>query len=334
MYSSVSKMKSDRKPPLATSPMRLRTRRVLRPSNSCLLQTPTATGSLTESKKPVCSQDIEESELRPEYRTISCELRNLSKMVWEELGKTKSENSAFESVNSSTLFERGRFYDEYSARRNERLKRKKGVTADDGKASVYVYNLGVTVESAKKSGSKKRESLRKSVSAAYSVDPRSSDISGPLSSASDLPRANSLSTEAKSSGNSTTSVAASFSSNPIKLLTSLSTQDDPSGISATLDAASVLLCATSLSTEPTSSGISKASVASATPRIVATSDTADVSSIPTKMLLLFSSGFSSRFSSRLGSMPKMPILSMSSSKDDIVDLSSAITVEMLELDLT
>lgn len=129
------------------------------------------TGSLTESQKPILSQDVEESELRPEYRTISCELRALTKMVREELGKANSDNSAFadsHTMNSSILFERGRFYDEYSARRNERLKRKKGVTGDDGKASVY--NLGVTVESAKKSGSKKLESLRKSVSAAYSVE--------------------------------------------------------------------------------------------------------------------------------------------------------------------
>ncbi|XP_028765075.1 uncharacterized protein LOC114723094 [Neltuma alba] len=166
MY-SVSKMKSDRKPPLAKSPMRLRPRRVLRPSNSCSLQTPP--GSLTESKKPIGCQNIEESELRPEYRTISCELRALTKMVREELGKTDSENIAFANsfgVNSGTLFERGRFYDEYSAKRNERLKRKK--TGAYSKAPAY--NLGVAVESAKKSSSKKLESLRKSVSATCSME--------------------------------------------------------------------------------------------------------------------------------------------------------------------
>ena len=44
-------------------------------------------GSLTESKKPIGCHNIEESELRPEYRTISCELRALTNMVREELGK-------------------------------------------------------------------------------------------------------------------------------------------------------------------------------------------------------------------------------------------------------
>ncbi|XP_054797960.1 uncharacterized protein LOC129303006 [Prosopis cineraria] len=166
MY-SISKMKSDRKPPLAKSPMRLRPRRVLRPSNSCSLQTPS--GSLTESKNPTGCLNIEESELRPEYRTISCELRALMKMVREEFGKRDSENiesaNSF-GVNSGILFERGRFYDEYSARRNERLKRRK--TGDYGKAPAY--NLGVAVESAKKSSSKKLESLRKSVSATYTME--------------------------------------------------------------------------------------------------------------------------------------------------------------------
>lgn len=92
-------------------------------------------------------------------------------MVHKELGKENSENNAFVNscnVNSGILFERGRFYEEYSARRNERLRRKKGLTGDDGKASVY--SLGVTVESAKKNSSKKLETLRKSVSAAYSVE--------------------------------------------------------------------------------------------------------------------------------------------------------------------
>lgn len=113
---------------------------------------------------------MEESELRPEYRSISCELRALSKMVKDELGNGETQKAGFgtsPSVNSSSLFERGRFYEEYSARRNERLKRKKGQTGDQGKAT---YNLGVTVESAKRSSCRKLESLRKSISAAYSVE--------------------------------------------------------------------------------------------------------------------------------------------------------------------
>lgn len=120
-------------------------------------------GSLTESKKPIGCHDIDESELRPEYRTISCELRALTNMVREGLGKMDSENIVFANsfgVDSGILFERGRLYDEYSAKRDERLKRKK--RGDYCKASAY--KLGVAVESAKKSSSKKLESLRKSVS--------------------------------------------------------------------------------------------------------------------------------------------------------------------------
>ena len=127
-------------------------------------------GSLTKSHKPIRPLDIEKSELRPEYHTISCELKALTKMVWDELGKADTDNGVVANScggNSSPLFERGRFYEVYSARRNERLRRKKGLTADEGKS---VHNLGVTVESAKKNSSRKLESLRKSVSAAYSIE--------------------------------------------------------------------------------------------------------------------------------------------------------------------
>lgn len=92
-------------------------------------------------------------------------------MVRMELGCEESENGGVGdqlSVNSSALFERGRFYEEYSARRNERLKRKKAETVAEIKTP---YNLGVTVESSKRHSSKKHaESLRKSVAAAYSVE--------------------------------------------------------------------------------------------------------------------------------------------------------------------
>ncbi|XP_059461369.1 uncharacterized protein LOC132190407 [Corylus avellana] len=167
MY-SVTKMRSDRKPPLAKSPVRLRPRRVLR-SNSTSLQTPP--GSLTKSERPNRCLGTDASDLRPEYLSISCELRALSKMVRDEFGNGDMDNAGISDsfgANSSTLFERGRFYEEYSARRNERLKRKKNETGEGRKS---VYNLGVTVESAKKSTStKKLESLRKSVSAAYTVE--------------------------------------------------------------------------------------------------------------------------------------------------------------------
>lgn len=77
--------------------------------------------------------------------------------------------------NPDSLFERGRFYDEYSARRNERLKRKKGVSVEEGsvanKATKAAFGLGVNMESGKKSSTaRKIGSLRKSVSAAYSME--------------------------------------------------------------------------------------------------------------------------------------------------------------------
>lgn len=127
-----------------------------------------STGSLTKTLNR--TQVIEESGLRPEYLTISCELQALAKIVRNELGNGSSENVGFPNTfgaNSSPLFERGRFYDEYSARRNERLKRKKGETGDVGKTP---YKLGVTVEPSKRRDTKKFESLRKSVPAALSVD--------------------------------------------------------------------------------------------------------------------------------------------------------------------
>jgi len=85
----------------------------------------------------------------------------------ENLEKAAGGNSC--GVKSSVLFERGRYYEEYSARRNERLMRKRGITAvDEGKIKP-VRALGVSVESGKKSSVRKVGSLRKSISAAYST---------------------------------------------------------------------------------------------------------------------------------------------------------------------
>ncbi|CAN1127607.1 hypothetical protein LINPERPRIM_LOCUS29737 [Linum perenne] len=167
-------MKFDRKPPLPKSPTRLRSRRVLR-SNSASLQTPP--GSLTKSVKPIRAMDADGLELKPEYRSMSCELRALSKKVRDELGNgdpstaTLKQGGGYpgERVNadSCSLFERGMLYDEYSARRNERLRRKKAGGGEEDFVKTP-YRLGVTVESSKKRESKKMDSLRKSaVSSAY-----------------------------------------------------------------------------------------------------------------------------------------------------------------------
>ncbi|KAM7521306.1 hypothetical protein LguiB_020268 [Lonicera macranthoides] len=161
-------MRSDRKPPLARSPIRLRSRGTLQP-NSNFIQTPP--GNQMKTKLTKTTWDIENSELRPEYHTISCEFRALAKMLNNQFGddgnvgflnanaKAKANANA---NNKSPLFERGRFYEEYSARRNERLRRKKGgeIIGDEKKTP---YGLGVRVESAKRKESKKLESMRKTM---------------------------------------------------------------------------------------------------------------------------------------------------------------------------
>ena len=118
---------------------------------------------------------MKESENRPEFAKVSCELRALQKMVQMELGAINSENNVYSSyptIGGSNLFERGRFYDVYSEKRNERLRMKKqNETVEEESKSAY--NLGVKADSTKKKESKKKcESLKKTMMAAatYSVD--------------------------------------------------------------------------------------------------------------------------------------------------------------------
>ncbi|OVA11988.1 hypothetical protein BVC80_8767g24 [Macleaya cordata] len=159
----LQKSPSDRKPPLAESINRIRTRRILRSSTTSIQTSPV---SLAKTQLPKRSLGLEESELRPEYRSISSELQALAKMVKDEFGNHDLGNANFGNSFSIAPFQRGRFYDEYSARRNERLKRKKCETGEEKKT---VYNLGVHVESGKRRDSKKLESLRKSVPANFSI---------------------------------------------------------------------------------------------------------------------------------------------------------------------
>ncbi|XP_071701305.1 uncharacterized protein [Rutidosis leptorrhynchoides] len=152
-------MRSDRKPPLALrSPIRLRSR--IRPVQSTVnnLQTPSGYGTKSRLPKPLF--DLEESELRPEYHTISDEFQALSKMVQDNLWGSTTNQSA-NANNGNPMFERGRLYEEYSARRNERLRRKKGEYGVEKKSPCKQF-LGVRVESSKKTGEvKKFESARK-----------------------------------------------------------------------------------------------------------------------------------------------------------------------------
>lgn len=89
-------------------------------------------------------------------------------MVREEFGDANPSISGLTCFDSGSMFERGRFYDEYSARRNERLKRKKSEEACEPKKTAY--DLGVTVEPSKRRDSKKLQSLRKSVAVEFSAE--------------------------------------------------------------------------------------------------------------------------------------------------------------------
>ncbi|XP_057807728.1 uncharacterized protein LOC131022297 isoform X2 [Salvia miltiorrhiza] len=126
-------LRSSAKPPLARSPIRLRSRRKpLQPAADNAARTPP--GSLTKSQMPNRSWDVEQSGLRPEYHTISCEL--------SVLGGQRS-----------PLFERGRFYDEYCARRNERLfSRRRKVKLRDMRRSLHMHMILVLESSLQRRG--------------------------------------------------------------------------------------------------------------------------------------------------------------------------------------
>ncbi|CAN0927407.1 hypothetical protein LINGRAHAP2_LOCUS35881 [Linum grandiflorum] len=161
-------MKFDRKPPLPNSPSRLRSSRVLR-SNSASVQTPRAE-SATVGRV---------AEVKPEYKSISCQLRALSNKVHDGVENlhpaTPKSKLSGGCYNSSLRFERGELYDEYSAMRNERLKMKKlgngggggGNGAED--SAKTPYGTGVTA-------TKKMDSSRKS--AAASVHGSGQKLSG------------------------------------------------------------------------------------------------------------------------------------------------------------
>ncbi|KAL5073798.1 hypothetical protein RYX36_012782 [Vicia faba] len=179
MYKSSSTMKSRLRPPCAVpkSPTRIGKTRTI--PDAASLQTPP--GSLLKSQKPVRSPE----QLRPEYRTIACEFKALVRMISDQFGKPDSELEEIAFTNScnpksGVLFQRGRLYDEYSARRNERLKRKLGMAVNVNEVNTTSIKppkvpphraLGVNVESGKKNtAARKLGSLRKSVSAAYSAE--------------------------------------------------------------------------------------------------------------------------------------------------------------------
>ncbi|GAB2300445.1 hypothetical protein Dimus_034488 [Dionaea muscipula] len=185
-------MKSDRKPPLVRSPMRIPPRRSLR-SNTA---TPFRSPSGYSRKVMIRATEVKKKEIRPEYCRISCELTALAKMVGEKFG-TSTSTSTTTTVSDGNLqdpraFERGRFYEEYSARRNERLKRKKQdeIMVEPKTAAASSYKLlglgGVKVESAK--DQRETTTKKKKVSAAaYNTVDRSEHPRYALRSINKLP---------------------------------------------------------------------------------------------------------------------------------------------------
>ncbi|KAL8240049.1 hypothetical protein R6Q59_013404 [Mikania micrantha] len=137
--------RSDRKPPLPLrSPIRLRPRR---PVQSSLDNIQTPSGTLTKPPLPKQSWVTEELEICPKYHAMSCELTALTKMVQDTLRASATTNR---SANEGPLFQRGKFYEEYAARRNERLKRKRGESSSAEKKTPCKQYLGVRVESTKR----------------------------------------------------------------------------------------------------------------------------------------------------------------------------------------
>ncbi|XP_072962840.1 uncharacterized protein [Typha angustifolia] len=157
----------DRRPPLAVSPRRLRPRRGQH-STSSISTTPPA--SIKKTQLPIRSSTCSSPLFQPEFNLVSSELTTLAKRTKEQLGKSEGLHlgtnlTASIACNTSPLFERGRFYELYSARRNERLKRKKGEIAEE----TVGEDPGIAVELAKRRSSKKAESsVRKSVPTDFS----------------------------------------------------------------------------------------------------------------------------------------------------------------------
>ncbi|XP_008802854.1 uncharacterized protein LOC120108427 [Phoenix dactylifera] len=153
----------DRRPPLAVSPRRLRSGRALHTTPTVQTRPPTCKNSEFSSRPSSSMKSL----IRPVYQMISPELMALAKRAKEEFGSNDDMDttlaSSSTSSSSSPMFERGRFYEVYSARRNERLKRKKEI-ADE----LVSQDPGIAIELAKRRNSKNVNSVRKSVPADFS----------------------------------------------------------------------------------------------------------------------------------------------------------------------
>lgn len=139
---------------------------------SYVFDLPKKPGRPGKSQIPRPPLNLDESTVRSDLKPMLGELRALAKMVEDELGRTHHAESLLAAI-STPQFERGRLYDEYSARRTERLRRKKRERGETVVAEDHRGNSDFTVEFAKRKSAKKCESaVRKSVPANFSVGRR------------------------------------------------------------------------------------------------------------------------------------------------------------------
>ncbi|CAL9113948.1 uncharacterized protein LOC135618223 [Musa acuminata AAA Group] len=168
----------DLRPQFAVSPRRLRPRRPP-PASSYDAPSVRAPPPATSKRppRPHRSSVSVESPARTDRRLVSSELAALVERAKEEF-QSCGDAGAAAAVSSgggcrSPVFERGRFYELYSARRNERLKRKKGEMTEEAVAE----DPGKAVELARRRVPKKAEGVRKSMPADFSVGRGSSSSS-------------------------------------------------------------------------------------------------------------------------------------------------------------
>ncbi|KAK8946169.1 hypothetical protein KSP40_PGU019233 [Platanthera guangdongensis] len=157
----------NRKPPLPVSPRRLRPRRPATSRHS--LRTPLAK---TASKPPTLlhlrHSIASEIPLRHEYPIYAPELAAVAT-------KSMDDSAANDVPITKPLFQRGRLYEAYSARRNERLKRKMMEISE----KTVSHCPEEFAEPSKKRVMKKEETLRKSVPANFSVSRTRSSLRPP-----------------------------------------------------------------------------------------------------------------------------------------------------------
>lgn len=132
-------------------------------------------GSLTKSSAPLRRWNAEETDdLHPKIPSFPFELQTtLARIASGNIDTDDLPyrlNSFASASNKSPLFERGRFYEMYSAKRNERLKRKLGIETDDISFKKYSNEYELVPTIGAKRQSKRLESGRKSIAVDFLVD--------------------------------------------------------------------------------------------------------------------------------------------------------------------